>query len=107
MAEQEPFEITPDGITLHIRVTPRASRTSPTGIVTDTAGRPAIALRLAAPPVDGAANEALLTYLAKTLTLRRTAITLTAGQTTRQKRLHLTGAPADLAARVRAWLAAI
>jgi uncharacterized protein len=55
-----PITASPTGIRLHLRVQPRASREEVAGV----AGG-AIRVRLTAPPVDGAANEALVRFLAK------------------------------------------
>ena len=65
---------------------PRASRDEITGIVGD-----AIRVRLTAPPVDGAANEALLRFLAARLDLSRSALTLISGHTGRNKTVAVTG----------------
>ncbi|WP_248710257.1 DUF167 domain-containing protein [Sediminicoccus sp. KRV36] len=62
-------------------------------------------LRLAAPPVEGAANAALIAFLAKALDLRKADITLIAGQRARLKRLALAGDGPELARRVTAWIA--
>ena len=56
------IEATPTGIRLRVRVQPRASRTELAGRYGD-----ALKIRLAAPPVDGAANEALVRFLAERL----------------------------------------
>jgi uncharacterized protein (TIGR00251 family) len=69
---------------LRIRVTPRAKTTAVTGI-TVVDGRPALAIRLAAPPVDGAANKALLAFLAKALHIPKSSLHMAAGKTGRLK----------------------
>lgn len=71
-------------LTLHIQ--PRASRTAVVGPHGD-----ALKIRLAAPPVDGAANEALINFLAEQLGVARAAITLAAGSTGRRKVVVVTG----------------
>lgn len=70
-----------------VRVVPRASATAVTG-VTDGA----LKVRLAAPPVDGAANEALVAFLAESLGLRSRAVALVSGHTSRLKVVEVTGA---------------
>jgi uncharacterized protein YggU (UPF0235/DUF167 family) len=57
-----------------------------------------------AAPVDGAANTALVYYLAKALRIPRSAVRLAAGDRARLKRLHLKGR--DLPARLAAVLPA-
>jgi uncharacterized protein (TIGR00251 family) len=71
---------------LDIRVIPRAPRTRVDGT---RAG--AILIRLAAPPVDGAANDALIAFLAKALALPRRNISILSGETSRDKRVHVDG----------------
>jgi uncharacterized protein (TIGR00251 family) len=51
----------------------------------------AFLVRLAAPPVDGAANEALVAFLADALDLPRRNITLVAGEKSRSKRVQIVG----------------
>jgi uncharacterized protein (TIGR00251 family) len=103
---QKPFTSDPDGLVLAVRLTPRASRTGLDGVRTEPDGRPVLCLRVAAPPVEGAANAALTAFIAKSLGLRRAEVTLVSGETSRTKRLHLSGDPQALAARVDAWLGA-
>jgi len=80
---------------LAVRVIPRARRTFVDG---ERAG--AILIRLAAPPVDGAANDALVTFLAATLGVPRRAVTILAGHTSRDKRVEIAGID-DAAVRAR------
>jgi uncharacterized protein (TIGR00251 family) len=51
----------------------------------------AIKIRLKAPPVDGAANEELIRFVAHRLRIPRDAVQLAAGATGRRKRLRITG----------------
>ena len=76
----------PDGLELAVRVTPRASRNE---LAAGTADH--FAARLAAPPVEGAANTALLTLVAARFGVAKRAVTLIAGETSRLKRLHVAG----------------
>lgn len=92
----------PDGIELELEVTPRAGRDRLAGTVVDAAGRRRLAVKLAAPPADGAANAALLAFLADALDVPKSACRLVAGQTSRIKRVRVTGDPAALAARLDA-----
>ena len=78
------------GARLRVRVTPRAKQTAAVGLI-EADGRPALAVRLAAPPVDGAANKALLRYLAEALDLPRSAVRLASGETGRVKLVSLSG----------------
>ena len=55
-------------------------------------GQPCLRVRVPAPPVEGAANEALIAFLARSLDLPRSAVTLVAGERARVKRVRLRGA---------------
>lgn len=83
------------GVLVDVAVVPNAKRTEVVGLHDG-----ALRVRLAAPPVDGAANEALQHWLARALGLPQRAVELVQGQTSRRKRLH---ARADVAA-VQRWL---
>lgn len=74
-------------LTLHIQ--PGAKKTEFAGLHGD-----ALKIRLAAPPVDGKANEALVKFLAEVLHLPKSAVTLKSGQTSRRKVLEVSGATA-------------
>jgi uncharacterized protein (TIGR00251 family) len=73
---------TPSGVELTVRVIPRARKTGIAGTRGD-----ALLVRLAAPAVEGAANKALVEFLATLLKLPRRSIQLVAGDHARQKRL--------------------
>lgn len=74
------------GVELLVLVQPRASRTRALG---EHDGRLKVAL--AAPPVDGEANEALVRFVAEALGVRRAAVELVEGATSRRKRLLVRG----------------
>ena len=79
-------------LTFKVRVVPRASRSE---IVGEHDG--ALRVRIAAPPVDGAANEALVRLLARKLGVSRGAIEITGGQTAKLKVISVIGvSPAAL-----------
>lgn len=80
-----------DRVTFAVRVLPRASRTALRGEVEG-----ALKIALAAPPVDGAANEELIRFLARELRLPRQAVTIIAGQTSRQKVVALKGVSEEM-----------
>ena len=75
-----------------MRVTPRSSRDA-FGPGTDEH----FAARLAAPPVEGAANAALVALVAKTFGVPKRQVALVAGDTGRLKRLHVAGDVTSLA----------
>lgn len=86
----------PPSTLLEVEVQPRASRTE---VVGWREGR--LRLRIAAPPVEGAANEALVAYLADRLDLPRRQVSLVAGATARLKRVRIEGVDR---ATLEAWL---
>jgi uncharacterized protein (TIGR00251 family) len=100
-----PYAAGPDGVRLAVRLTPRAARSGLDGLVAGADGRVALQLRVAAPPVEGAANAALVAYLADALDLRRRDIRIVSGETARQKMVALTDDPADLSGRLDRWIA--
>ncbi len=100
-----PFRGDAAGVLLTVRLTPRADRTALTGVVEGADGRAAVGVRVASPPVEGAANAALIGYLAKALRLRQAAVTLRAGHTGRTKQVHLAGDPEAITAALRTWIA--
>ena len=86
-----PIQVTPDGIILTVRLTPKGGRDQIDGVEIDTDGRPYLKIRVSAPPVDGAANKALIKFLSKSLGLPKSAIRFQSGETARLKRLTITG----------------
>ena len=80
----------PDGGILNLRIVPRASKNAIQGEHGD-----ALKIRLCAPPVDGAANAALVEFLAGAFSLPRARVQLLSGQTSRNKRVLLAGCPAS------------
>ena len=80
-----------DGVALTLIVTPRSGRDE---IV---AAGEALRVRLRAAPVDGRANDALLTFLAKKLGLPRSALTLMSGAASRHKVVHASGVTVEQA----------
>jgi uncharacterized protein (TIGR00251 family) len=82
-----PIQPTATGVLLRLKIVPRASRTEIVGIQGDI-----VRMRLAAAPVDGAANEALIRFLAERFSIPRSAVRVVAGQTSRTKLVEITGA---------------
>ncbi|GLK68583.1 DUF167 domain-containing protein [Hansschlegelia plantiphila] len=95
-----PFVVGAKSVRLRVRVTPRASRDALGGVFTGPDGRLALQARLAAPPVDGAANAALVAMIAKTLRLRKADVAIASGETSRMKVLELSGDVAAIKTRL-------
>ncbi len=81
------------GVVLELLVQPRASRTRAVG---EHDGR--LKLQLAAPPVDGEANQALIEFLARALGVRKADVTIARGETGRRKTVRVAGVTAAQAA---------
>lgn len=77
-------------VTFRVRVAPRASRSAAAG---EHEG--ALRVRVAAPPVDGAANDELTRFLARALGLPRSAVEILSGHTSRTKLVRARGATAQ------------
>ena len=75
-----------DGCIVTVRVVPRASRNGVSGAIGD-----AIKVRITAAPVDGAANAALLKFMAKALGVRSRDIEIISGHSSRTKRVRIRG----------------
>jgi uncharacterized protein (TIGR00251 family) len=86
-------------VTLTVRLTPRGGRNRIDGIGTAD-GRSCLLVRVSAPPVEGAANAALVSCLAEALGLPRSAIRVISGHKARLKTVHIEGS--DVTARLDA-----
>ena len=88
------FRVADDGcITLNLHVQPGAKTTGCAGLHGD-----ALKIRLAAPPVDGRANAALLRFVADVLKLPPAAIVLKSGHASRRKVVEVSGATPEAVA---------
>ena len=89
-----------DGSVLSVLVVPRAGRSSIEQVADGT-----VQVRVAAPPVDGAANAALLRLLADILDVPRSRLEIASGASSRRKRISVDGvAPDELETRLQAAL---
>jgi len=99
-----PWRRTAAGLRLTVRLTPRGGRDALGGLRRDQAGRAQLLARVASPPVEGAANAALVKLVAKTLGLPKSAVTLASGRTARIKTLAIAGDPVALERALRELL---
>jgi hypothetical protein len=83
-----------DAVRFRVRVQPRASRTEVAELQED-----ALRIRLAAPPVEGEANEELVRFLAKRLRVAPSRVTVVSGAAGRRKVIEVGGLSADDVAR--------
>lgn len=99
-----PYSAHDDYVRLTVRVVARAKRTEIAGVARDATGRPTLVLRLAAPPIEDAANAALIVHIAKALKLRQRDVTIELGRQSRNKVLHLFGDGDAIVARLQDWI---
>jgi uncharacterized protein (TIGR00251 family) len=85
----------PGGVEIAVRVIPRARKSEIAGVRDD-----AVLIRLAAPPVDGAANAALVDFLRRRLDLSARSIRIVSGERARLKRLAVSGATVETVRRL-------
>ena len=84
------IKATAGGVELTVRVIPRARKTRCSGVRDD-----ALIVRMAAPPVEGAANEALIEFFSAALRVPRRAVQIVSGERSRHKRVAITGVTVD------------
>ncbi|HEX9754583.1 MAG TPA: DUF167 domain-containing protein [Gemmatimonadales bacterium] len=85
-----PITAIPTGVRLRVHVQPRAARNEVAGLHGD-----AIKVRLVAPPAEGAANDALVRFVAERLGVSRRAVRIVNGHASRRKALEIDGVDAD------------
>ncbi len=85
------YDVTDEAVILRVHAQPGAGRSSIVGRHGD-----ALRVRVAAPPVEGRANAALVELLARTFGLKEAQVTLTSGESSRTKRFRLEGVSADV-----------
>lgn len=81
-----------EDLRIEVLVAPRASRTRIMGVHDNR-----LKIQLAAPPVDGKANDALVRFLADTLGIARAQVEIIGGATSRRKTVRLARVSAQLA----------
>lgn len=79
-----PIIVQGDGIIVDVSIVPRASRSEVVGLHDDV-----LKIRIAAPPVDGAANAELVKLLARIFSVSKSEITIVGGETSRKKRIKI------------------
>ena len=77
---------TATGATFRVRVQPGASKNEIVEVQQD-----ALKVRISAPPVQGKANKALISFLAKELGVKKSEIEIVSGHTSRSKTIHVVG----------------
>ncbi|MFA7061765.1 MAG: DUF167 domain-containing protein [Pedobacter sp.] len=82
--------VTEDGIILNLHIQPRASKNEVCGLQDN-----ALKIRLTSPPVDGAANKLCREFLADLFDVPKSAVEIVSGETSRHKRVRISGADPD------------
>src|SRR5262249_22098660 len=96
----QPWSVAPRGVLLRVHLHPRAPRARLAGMRGE-----ALKVTLTAPPVDNAANSALLAFLAALLEVPRTSVSLVSGAKSREKRVLVsTTTPQHIARRLTSAL---
>ena len=83
---QIPFKKTKDGISIQVKVQPRSSRKGIEGVTGDT-----VKVYLTSPPAEGAANEQLIEVLSERLGVKKSAIHIIKGLSSRHKLIGIKG----------------
>jgi uncharacterized protein (TIGR00251 family) len=86
MLTQLDIKESPDGVTVKVKVQPRAAKNEICGIMED-----ALRVRLTSPPVDGEANAACAAFLGKFFGIAKSKVTIVSGHTARIKTIKLDG----------------
>lgn len=87
--ELMPFTPTNDGVIFMVKVTANASKTRFGKLIQQSEGRPIIKLYIAAPPVEGKANQEIIEFLSKSWGIPKSRITIIHGQTHSLKKVHI------------------
>ncbi|MGI9462971.1 MAG: DUF167 family protein [Aestuariivirgaceae bacterium] len=86
-----------DGIVLSVRVTPKAGAEAVDRLHQAADGSIALKLRVTQPPDKGKANKAVIALLAKRLGFAKSALSIVAGETARDKQIKICGRPEAIA----------
>jgi uncharacterized protein (TIGR00251 family) len=86
-----PLQESMGGVTLAVKVHPRAKKNAITGELGD-----ALKVSLTAPAIEGRANEACVEFFAKLLKVPRSSVTIASGQTSRNKVIRVAGVTGQL-----------
>jgi uncharacterized protein (TIGR00251 family) len=86
-----PVRDTAQGATFSVKVHPRAKRNAIAGEIGES-----LKVALTAPPVEGKANDGCIAFLAEFFGVSRSAVTILAGESNRQKVVRVAGLTADV-----------
>ena len=94
------WRVRDDGIDIHVRLTPRASKDAIEGVEEKMDGRPHLNARVRAVPEKGAANAALEKLVASFMGVPSSSVSVVSGATSRLKTVRIAGDARELAARL-------
>lgn len=100
MAPGAPYHLVEGGLRLAVRLTPRAGRTGILGIAEDAGGEAVVRIAVAAPPVEGKANAALVAFISDILDVPKSAVEIVGGASGRRKVLFVAGEVDELLRRL-------
>ncbi len=86
-----------DGVIVNVRITPGASTDAKDRLHQTGDGIVALKIRVTQPPEKAKANKAVIALLAKRLGFAKSALTIVAGGTARDKQIKISGRPAAIA----------
>lgn len=89
------FTETAEGTILNVKAQPRSSKAGVDGLLGD-----AVKVKIKCAPVDGKANKELVDTLADVFGIPKSRVVFKSGETSKQKRILLTGISADAVRRV-------
>jgi hypothetical protein len=100
-----PFLIRKDGVTVSLRVTPRAAKDNVAGLARVAEGAVEYKIGVTASPEDGKANAAVIKLLAKAWKVPKSSLSIIKGAADRRKVILVTGDAASLEGELTQWLA--
>jgi len=100
VSQQPPWTQSVAGVLIDVRLTPRGGRDAIEGIERRADGRAVVKARVQAPPMEGAANEAVCKLFADAVGVAPRQVAIAAGATARIKRLRITGDTHAVAAKL-------
>jgi len=99
-----PFQITKDGVCVHIRLAPKAGANRIGDVAENAAGQGQLRVQVTAVPEKGKANKALLKLLSKTWGVGMQRLDLIAGAKDRNKTVLVGGESTETLAMLEDWL---
>ena len=103
MGASDPVEVSQNGVSFRVRLTPKGGRDAVDGWSTAPNGSAHLKARVSALPENGNANASLIALVAKALDVAKSAVSITGGRTARLKHIEVSGNAAKLRGRLMAF----